>query len=538
MNTQIKQLNIFDFVNDNFEQNQNKAKQGISTIVKPKEFINNDSQEELARLMQKKFGINKTSLISQSRNDDLYKLFKKLAKYIYTNGFWAITSYLEAADTLFPVLGFLDKYAFTSIKHPILDNYVKISGFVDHTECDKSGIKANEKSSYSYTLKLSTFINDKYSRYIVLSNSNKDLVNTGTLYYLKREPDKNFTYISKELLIGYSKLYSDLKKFYMRTPVDSRPTEESFYRLLRGLVSGTKSEYYYLHYKKAYQTYIASKDPETQKRVEAFAKLIHLSRKSFDDDMKALDFVANYLHKTFNIIMMQQKESDLESLSHAKAWQTKKNPNTGSIHASATSILNKWFGKIEIDNDVDLIKFSEFENSVKDSMEYLPKADIKPTLRLRKIANHKAIGLYFPQVNNIVVDFRDARQRGHFKGRSGISSFIHEYGHYLDYKYKVNLRDNIKLPWSMQESFRPILNKVNDNLRLIDTNSYVANKLMYYTTPTEVFARSFELYMLEKGHASQLLINQNDVDTLDEYKIIRNGNIDNIVTYFNTLFAS
>ncbi len=63
-----------------------------------------------------------------------------------------------------------------------------------------------------------------------------------------------------------------------------------------------------------------------------------------------------------------------------------------------TTTLKRYFQFIEIDNDVDLGLFSQFEKEMERMHSILPKAgDTLPELRLRKLGNHHALGLYVPQ---------------------------------------------------------------------------------------------------------------------------------------------
>ena len=87
-------------------------------------------------------------------------------------------------------------------------------------------------------------------------------------------------------------------------------------------------------------------------------------------------------------------------------------------------------------------------------------------------------------MNCVSVDFRS------------VSSFIHEYGHYLDY----NLGKEKNL--SLMDDFLPIIRVYRSNVYDKYKDSYVYKKAGYYCTPTEVFARGFELYISSKVSSS------------------------------------
>lgn len=135
--------------------------------------------------------------------------------------------------------------------------------------------------------------------------------------------------------------------------------------------------------------------------------------------------------------------------------------------------LKKYFKFIELDNDVDLNLFGQFEQEMERIHEVLPETGNKSLeLRLRKLGNYRAMGMYVPTNNTIAIDFRDY---GDDIGGVGIQSFIHEYAHALDYSL-----GNGRL-LSMSDDFRSIVMKYRENLNLKGQNSYVAKKgLLHY----------------------------------------------------------
>ena len=74
---------------------------------------------------------------------------------------------------------------------------------------------------------------------------------------------------------------------------------------------------------------------------------------------------------------------------------------------------------------------------------------------------------------------------------------IHEYGHLIDYKmYDGAL--------SLSEEFRDIIKAYTKEVNKLPEDNYVAKKRKYFTTPTEIFARGFELYMSKRIESSFL----------------------------------
>src|SRR5699024_9355006 len=106
----------------------------------------------------------------------------------------------------------------------------------------------------------------------------------------------------------------------------------------------------------------------------------------------------------------------------ATAWQDKKNPDKVHAELARSTPMARDFAKVEIDNDVDPEQFRDFEAAWEDAKAKLPPipAGREPSLRIRYLGKHKATGVFFPHANTIAVDVRDS------------SSFVHEYGHYVD----------------------------------------------------------------------------------------------------------
>lgn len=170
---------------------------------------------------------------------------------------------------------------------------------------------------------------------------------------------------------------------------------------------------------------------------------------------------------------------------YAKSYMTKKGIPLNTQKAMEASLLNKHFGFVEYDQDVELSKVEEISKEFMAVWQtYLSSVDSTDNvIRFRKLGNHKAAGLYYPSVGCLCVDIRHPH------------SFIHEYGHLIDFKYgalssqaaffKVRMAYKELLLDSMQRE--KALNE-----KLLGNGKY---NLDYYLTATEIFARSFELYM-------------------------------------------
>lgn len=176
----------------------------------------------------------------------------------------------------------------------------------------------------------------------------------------------------------------------------------------------------------------------------------------------------------------------------ATAFITKKNIPEKTLKAMKDSKFNDYFGYVEIDEDVDLGKVSEIAKefvAVKETFFDGVDASDK-TLRFRKLGKHKALGLYYPFYGCLCVDIHSP------------SSFIHEWGHLLDYKF--GRASKYADFYEIRRTYTALLDReMKDDAQWKGHTKY---NRAYYLEPTEIFARSFEIYMSRiKGVKNSLL---------------------------------
>lgn len=192
-------------------------------------------------------------------------------------------------------------------------------------------------------------------------------------------------------------------------------------------------------------------------------------------------------------IIAYQKHSQKQMLSYyqdlektyAKSYMQKKTITQKAQKAMETSLFNDYFGFVEFDIDTDLNKVEEIAKEFKAVKEtYFPTINSKTNaIRFRKLGQHKALGLYYPSLACLCVDIHSP------------SSLIHEYGHLIDYSYG-NLSD--------KADFIPVRKLYVAQLdEALESDEHLQKKMKsgskynraYYTMPTEIFARCFELYV-------------------------------------------
>lgn len=184
-----------------------------------------------------------------------------------------------------------------------------------------------------------------------------------------------------------------------------------------------------------------------------------------------------------------------QSSDYAKSFQQKKNMPAYIIDAMKNSGFNQFFGFVEFDKSIDIEKVKILADDFRQIHDlYFPFVDAtKNTIRFRKLGHHRAKGLYYAFAKCLCVDINYPE------------SLLHEFGHLIDFEYG-SLSNN----W--QFSRVRILYKNYMDL-VIKTDSDAAKMLLgktkyrlsYFIEPTEIFARSFELYLVKiKGVCNSL----------------------------------
>ena len=164
--------------------------------------------------------------------------------------------------------------------------------------------------------------------------------------------------------------------------------------------------------------------------------------------------------------------------------------------------------------DFDYNEFRNVEEAWEKIVDRLPQGMVSPELKFRKLGKHKATGLYHPTFNIIAVDVRDT------------TSFIHEFGHYLDFTYQGGEEE-----CSLQDDFADILASYQDTLPR-NTSKYA-----YFKTPTEVFARGFELWVFETIISDSPLLHDKKVYyEYPQYLAFKNCKKE-LINYYNNLFG-
>ena len=175
----------------------------------------------------------------------------------------------------------------------------------------------------------------------------------------------------------------------------------------------------------------------------------------------------------------------------ARVFEDKKNREAAHMAAAARGFIGREFSRTEIDDRVDLAEFADLEAELAARVECgeIPRIDrAAHDLRFRLLGRHKAWGLYFPRQPMIKTPCIavDCRHPG---------SLLHEFAHAYDYEHgQLSATD----PRFREEILRPFAREFRTLVK--DEELPISpKKVGYYTTPTEVFARSWEVYAAANG---------------------------------------
>lgn len=232
-----------------------------------------------------------------------------------------------------------------------------------------------------------------------------------------------------------------------------------------------------------------------------------------------LKVMAEYLYELylddFNITLMEEYDR-IQKSEYARSFETKRNiPTKIQAAMDSTKFLEYGFGFVEFDEQFDLEKLPDIEEQWSLIHKALPHSEYKPELRFRKIEHRKAHGVYFPAFDCITISVRN------------VNSMLHEYGHHIDFTYDKD--QNL----SMSDEFRPLLKGYQRNLS--DGGVYKGSMLNYFLTPTEVFARAFEIYCVTVLPRVSFTESLADYGNKFEYLWLIN-NTEEVLNYFDTKF--
>ena len=508
----------------------------------------------LTSLLKHKYGIKSPSTTLRfTEKDTLITKWRKTAQFIFKNGDWSDQDYKDAIQTSFDFndeqVDHVGKQGDDYFSWPEND----IARIKKAVALDTKG-KATPEDLEIYQVDFQTAL----PQYFVIDTTNHLTAKQGESYHFRNDPSVGSWKIGNaNLTIGYAKLHNDvLAEFDKRNDFATDKEKATVRALVGKRLAMLAKPQYAKEFPSWFQTtkfgdwtheeYLArtEQDPrfdDKNRRVYVQKTPLGQITHSLSEDRwrdarisnQAISFLNDYLNDTYNVVIEQRYERDLDKQTHARAWEQKKQINKETQAMMDQTQLKKYFSSVELDNDVDLELYKQLSPEMMNLLELLPAGDDKPILRLRKLGNYKAQGMYVPSKNTLVVDFRRPGEiyQGMAKdaGSAGYTSFIHEYGHYLDRHLKPGEK-----PLSLQPEFRKILQAYQRNVDEKFQDTPLAKKKSYFTTPTEVFARAFELYTHQAGLQSNLIGTSKSYHAL-EYRCFDMATYQEVKAYFDKL---
>lgn len=460
-------------------------------------------EKELTNL-SKSLGLKKIGPLKFKEDDDLYKKFQKLIKYIYKNGEWEQKDNSNAVRKMFEYRfgkeGTLEKLSLDDTSIPQYKQTEDFSGEI--YRYNWRGASGQPMATYFFVDPQNKFGSNHGKRFRPFDSFGRQKRTSSRYIY-----DKEAIMLNQDRLVGFDQLEKALLEEHQKQQGNYIFSEQTLRDYLSLLVDPAMAG---------------------KKEVWRFKETNH----SYGE---LVEFIDGYIDSVYEVAVQHEYERNLESQFRADPATTKANINEETQKVMDNTELKEYFKFVELDNDVDLKLFGDFEREMHRVQEVLPKInDTKPDLRLRKLGNYKAAGLYFPFNKTIALDFRSdsTENRDEYKpSEPGIRSFIHEYGHYLDYNL-VN-SDGMTTSLSLEQEFRPIIEKYVEQLKENGIYSQSHGKTAnYYAVPTEVFARAFEVYAYEKGLRSPLMKSE-DYGTEPQYVSFTPEIREEITKYFD-----
>jgi hypothetical protein len=327
--------------------------------------------------------------------------------------------------------------------------------------------------------------------------------------------------------------------------------QDQVFAIVPKLAYSKESEFYGMHKKTGYHFVGFNSVGYALLR----SKIAELKKEKGYDFESAVNHIAFVEHN----FVLNQKYARQSGATIATVQSDKKYQDS---ELNKSTIFNQLgFRKVEVDTqkyegkEFDYSLFRKVEEDFEAICNKLPHASAQPELKFRKLGKHKATGLYAPFLNILAVDVRNTE------------SFVHEYGHYLDYKHG----DKASESYSLEDNFEHIITAYSNNFKIISKKMEddLLTRLMkaskesipsvvsleeqrlsselalleqtvkmydYFTTPTEIFARGFELWVYETITSnSSLLKNKEDYSNRIEYTSF-NGIKESLFAFFATIF--
>lgn len=196
----------------------------------------------------------------------------------------------------------------------------------------------------------------------------------------------------------------------------------------------------------------------------------------------------------------------------ASVFEDKRQNDERHTEAASHGFIAREFKHVEIDDDVDIDAYDGLQREFQRRWDggELPQIDThRYSLRFRKTGRHHTEGVYCNALDAIAVDPRAPY------------ALLHEFANAYDYAHGQ---------LSCSEGFRPILREFSDRL---DTTGMTGTETRNAKVPTEVFARSWEVYAAKHGTGGSFVRTVDEMRDMPSYEPLLG--MDKVDDYFDRL---
>lgn len=259
-------------------------------------------------------------------------------------------------------------------------------------------------------------------------------------------------------------------------------------------------------------------------------KEVGTSRNPLDDYLFQL-IIAEFIQQS-EYVQYKTNEELKERSEYAKAFQTKKQIKKTHLERMEKNAFLGRYGYVELDNDVDLKKFRIIEDNFKELCEkiYVPKRK-DYSFRIKKLGKHRAAGVFFPYYKTTIFDLNHP------------DAFVHELWHQIDAIMAEDLSgyDYFSETLEFREVFDKYKELITNHVESLPsehafkqqwTGKTKFNK-SYYLKPTEVLARSGEVYIASLGINNSLTKSKEELEKNDVYSF-EVDYLKSVTTFFDT----
>ncbi len=202
---------------------------------------NHIEQLELFSSLMAKTKQRKKLLVDRNQFDKsptLFHKFKQLARVIYHSYLWDDEQILKAARILYPYIDF--KTCASQKNRKVIE-----TRFVSDKTQMKLKLFGKSDQTYCRSIYYKLEGNQYYKRFLILSDAKELVAHYTDTYYRCNKPFVRYSYISKEYLLGYAYLISNIKaKMYGKDAQWISLINFELKDVFKGLIAGTRSKNY------------------------------------------------------------------------------------------------------------------------------------------------------------------------------------------------------------------------------------------------------------------------------------------------------